>query len=75
MEIRFKEGEYVRIHPATNHFMMGIREVEITSIGRKWIYLYSCMHDYKFKVGYNYAFNYFMSEKGDLIYPESNRYM
>jgi hypothetical protein len=75
MEIRFKVGDEVRIHPATDQFMMGIRYADITLIGRKWIHLYSYRHDYKFKVSYNYAFNYFMNRKGDLIYPESNPYM
>lgn len=52
---RFKVGQKVKVHPATDAFMQGLTYGEVTHVGRKWItvaWTMNKVHTRKFSAGY-----------------------
>lgn len=55
-----REGHEVRLHPATDLFMRGVRYATVKTIGRKWIHLYHHGSKTTHKVSFAFASQYFM---------------
>lgn len=52
---RFRIGQQVRIHPATDLFMKGVTYATIVKLGRKWIHLHHYWSDTTHKVSFEFA--------------------
>ncbi len=57
---QLKEGDEVRIHPASDLFMRGVVYATITKVGRKWVTLRHHRSKTTHKVSFDFAENYFL---------------
>jgi len=58
---------FIRLHPATDLFMMGVVNARITFVGKEWIGLYHSQSNTNHRFPANKAAKYFLDRRGNFI--------
>lgn len=65
--LTLRRGQDVRMHPATDMFMMGAVHCEVRSVGKEWVHLYHPASRTRHKFPVNRAAGYFLDSNGNFL--------